>query len=314
MTVVAVAPRSGPESSDDRAPLLEPGRQPGGNGSRAAKAAAILVGTALVGAVSALLVHGLVDRPARQVVVEQYAPNAPPIAREPLGLQTILYAVEPAVVAIDASLATAPPAVASGPASDSQNFPPENAGTGIIVSRDGEVLTNHHVIAGADAVTATLHGSGQPLPADILADDPEADLVLLRLRNVSDLPTVTFGDSDLVRVGDQVVAIGNALGLGGMPSVTTGVISATNRDVTLPDGSWPPDTLSGLLQTDAALNPGNSGGPLVDSAGHVIGMNTIIASTAAGRPVHDIGFAVPANQLRAEIARLTSPTPMGPGG
>lgn len=313
MTVVAAIPRSERKSSDNCATLVSPGSQ-GRNGRRTAKAAAILVGTALVGAVSALVVHGVVDRPKRQVVIEQYAPNAPPIARQALGLQTILYAVEPAVVAINASLATPPPPLASGATPDAHDAPPENAGTGIIVSRDGEVLTNHHVIAGADAVTATLHGSDNPLRADILADDPGADLALLRLRNVRDLPTVTFGDSDLVRVGDQVVAIGNALGLGGMPSVTTGVISATNRDVAIPDGSWPPDTLSGLLQTDAALNPGNSGGPLVDSAGHVIGMNTIIATTAAGRSVHDIGFAVPANQLRAAIARLAGTAPMGPSG
>lgn len=310
MTVVAGPPRSGGERDDDRAPVVERGRQPGGTSSRAAKAAAILVGASLIGAVSALFVHGLVDRRNRQVVVEQYAPNAPPIVREPpLGLQTILYDVEPAVVAINASLPTASPAAPSRPASDSLNLPPENAGTGIIVSRDGEVLTNHHVIAGAAVVTATLHGSDRPVRATLLADDPEADLALLQLHDMAGLPTVTFGDSDLVRVGDQVVAIGNALGLSGMPSVTTGVISATNRDVAIPDGSWPPNTLCGMLQTDAALNPGNSGGPLVDSAGHVIGMNTIIASTAGGRSVHDIGFAVPANQLRAAIARLTRRAP-----
>jgi len=117
--------------------------------------------------------------------------------------------------------------------------------------------------------------------------------------------TVTFGDSSQVQVGDSVAAIGDALDLGGDPTVTTGIISAVGRSVPLPDqtGSWMAPILSGLLQTDAPLNPGNSGGPLVDSSGQVIGMNTIIASgTGTAILAHDIGFAIASNGLRAFAA------------
>jgi putative serine protease PepD len=298
MTVAAAPPSPGQERSGAHDPVVHAEQRHSGHRSRWANNTAIVTVAALVGALTAVVVDGSIRHPDRHVVIEQYAPNTPPITQDPLDVRTILYIVEPAVVAIDVVRPASPTP------DSSTNNAVEDHGTGIIVSGNGRVLTNHHVVADTVAVTVTLHGSDTPVAATILADDPEADLTLLQLHEVGTLPTVTFGDSNRVRVGDQVVAIGNALGLGGEPTVTTGVISATNRDITIPgpNGSWPPQVMTGLLQTDAAVNPGNSGGPLVNSAGQVIGMTTIIASTASGSLVSGIGFALPANQLRAEIA------------
>jgi S1-C subfamily serine protease len=119
------------------------------------------------------------------------------------------------------------------------------------------------------------------------------------------LPTVTFGSSSSLQVGDSVVAIGNALGLGGSPTVTTGIISAENRQITAGNDSGGTETLTGMLQTDAAINPGNSGGPLFDSAGQVIGMDTAGAGAdSSGTSAQDIGFAIPSNRIVTILGRL----------
>jgi S1-C subfamily serine protease len=181
----------------------------------------------------------------------------------------------------------------------------ELEGTGMIVTPSGDVVTNDHVVAGAQSITVTLHGSSTTHQATLLGADQADDIALLHIEGVSGLPTVTFGDSTTVQVGDPVVAIGNALGLGGSPTVTSGIISAENRQITASRDDGGTETLDGMLQTDAAINPGNSGGPLVDSAGQVVGMNTAGAGTSSdGSSAQDIGFAIPSNRISAVVDRL----------
>ena len=189
----------------------------------------------------------------------------------------------------------------------------------MIITSDGEVVTNNHVIAGATTITVTLYGSLKALPATLIDTDPANDVALLQIEDQSNLPTVAYGDSDNIQVGDAVVAIGNALGLSaGTPTVTQGIISAKGRTVQAGDSSGTStETLTNMIQTDAAINPGNSGGPLVDSSGMVIGMNTAVASSTDGTSqAQDIGFAIPANkitQLLPELRNRSSATPARAG-
>jgi serine protease Do len=165
-------------------------------------------------------------------------------------------------------------------------------GSGFIISRDGYVVTNNHVIDGADEVEVFLT-DGLRLPATIVGHDDKTDLALLKVDAGHDLPFVEFGDSDTAVVGDWVMAIGNPFGLGG--SVTLGIVSARNRDI----NSGPYDN---FIQTDAAINQGNSGGPLFDMDGKVVGINTAII--ARGGSSLGIGFAVPVNLARPVIEQL----------
>jgi S1-C subfamily serine protease len=176
------------------------------------------------------------------------------------------------------------------------------AGTGMVVSPGGLVVTNNHVVQGADTVTVVVPGHGSH-PASVIGTDPAADIAVLKVSGLTGLATVKFGDSSAVAVGLPVVAIGNALGLGGSPTVTQGIISATGRTITASDETGSnPETLHGLLQTDAPIAPGNSGGPLVDAATRVIGMDTAAAS--AGTAGASLGFAIPANTVVAIAAEI----------
>jgi putative serine protease PepD len=181
----------------------------------------------------------------------------------------------------------------------------------MIITSNGEVVTNNHVISGATTITVTLFGSLKALPATLVDTDPTNDIALLQITNASNLPTVGYGDSDNVQVGDAVVAIGNALGLSaGTPTVTQGIISAKGRTVQASDSTGAvTETLTNMFQTDAAINPGNSGGPLVDSSGKVIGMNTAVASSADGTSqAQNIGFAIPSNKIEQELPELRNKT------
>jgi S1-C subfamily serine protease len=178
-------------------------------------------------------------------------------------------------------------------------------GTGMIITSSGEVVTNNHVIDGATSISVTLNGGSKSYTAKMVGADPAEDVALLQIEGVSGLPTVTFGNSSTIDVGDPVVAIGNALALGSSPTVTTGIISAENRTITAEDDSGNTETLHGLFQTDAAINPGNSGGPLVDSASQVIGMNTAgAADSSDGTSSQDIGFSIPSNEIVSLLSSL----------
>ena len=174
-------------------------------------------------------------------------------------------------------------------------------GSGFIVSADGLALTNHHVIQGATAITITLP-DGRELPARIVGADETTDLAVLKAEG-DGLPSVQFGDSDSLLTGEWAIAIGNPFGFlldDPHPSVTAGVISATNRDVKPERGQG--TFYRGLIQTDAAINPGNSGGPLVDSNGRVIGINTFIFSRSGGSL--GMGFAIPINRAKKVMNEL----------
>jgi putative serine protease PepD len=163
----------------------------------------------------------------------------------------------------------------------------QGTGSGFVVSSDGLIVTNQHVVDGASEVAVKVGTDGQQLPAEIVGIDASHDLALLKV-DASDLPTLELGDSDAVEVGDDTYAIGNPYGLD--HTLTTGVVSALSRDLQAPNGA----TINGAIQTDAALNPGNSGGPLLDGDGKVIGVNAQIATggTEGGGNV-GIGFAIP---------------------
>ena len=165
-------------------------------------------------------------------------------------------------------------------------------GSGFIIDSSGLVVTNNHVIADADEITVTLHDDTK-LEAELVGRDPKTDLALLRVKPKKPLVAVPFGDSSKTRVGDWVVAIGNPFGLGG--TVTAGIVSARQRDI----NSGPYDD---FIQTDASINRGNSGGPMFNLAGEVIGINTAIFSPSGGSV--GIGFAIPANLARPIIEQL----------
>jgi serine protease Do len=168
----------------------------------------------------------------------------------------------------------------------------QGVGSGFIVTADGYVVTNNHVIEDAEEIMVVLN-DGERLPAVVRGRDPKTDLALLKIEADRELPYVAFGDSDSARPGDWVVAIGNPFGLGG--TATTGIISARGRDI----HSGPYDD---YLQIDAPINRGNSGGPLFDTTGQVIGVNTAIFSPNGGSV--GIGFAVPATQAKSVVQQL----------
>jgi S1-C subfamily serine protease len=181
------------------------------------------------------------------------------------------------------------------------------AGTGMVLTSDGIVLTNNHVVSAATSIAAQIDGTGRTYKVDVLGVDPTADVALVRLEGASNLPTVHLGSSSDLAIGDQVVAIGNALNLTGPPTVTQGDISALDRSISASDpGTGTSENLSGLIQTDASINPGNSGGPLVDGRCQVIGMNTAAATGSAEQSVSNIGFAIPVNTAAAIVQRVES--------
>ncbi len=165
-------------------------------------------------------------------------------------------------------------------------------GSGFIVDPTGLIVTNNHVVEGAEAIEVNLQ-DGTVLKAELVGRDPKTDLAVLRVKPDKPLPAAAFGDSDTLRIGDWVMAIGNPFGLGG--SVSLGIISARNRDI----NAGPYDD---FLQTDAAINKGNSGGPLFNLKGDVVGINTAIFSPSGGSV--GIGFSVPANTAKNVIAQL----------
>ncbi len=169
----------------------------------------------------------------------------------------------------------------------------EGLGSGVIVSKDGYILTNNHVIAGAQTITVTLPDHHEPLAAKLIGADPKSDLAVLKVEANGTLPAITLGDSDKIEVGDVVLAIGNPFGVG--QTVTSGIISARGRGVGLA-------TYEDYIQTDASINPGNSGGALVDAQGKLIGINTAILSPSGGNL--GIGFAVPVNMARGVMESL----------
>ena len=188
------------------------------------------------------------------------------------------------------------------------------AGTGIVLTSDGEVVTNNHVIRGATTIRATDVGNGRTYKATVVGYDVAADIAVLKLQNASGLTTAKLGDSDKVRVGDAVVAVGNAGGVGGTPSSARGSIVGVGRSITASDGGTDSEKLTGLIETNAQLQPGDSGGSLVDVDGHVIGIDTA-AGGSSFQPSYGMwggnsgsgathGFAIPINKALAMVKQI----------
>ena len=173
----------------------------------------------------------------------------------------------------------------------------QGAGTGVIISRDGYILTNKHVVTGVEEFQIITSDGEQFTDVKLVGSDPLNDIAFLKINNVDDLPPATLGDSGTVRVGQKVVAIGNSLGQY-QNTVTSGIISGKGRPISaaLDEYGTSVENLTDLLQTDAAINPGNSGGPLLNAAGQVIGINTAIVSDA-----QSMGFAIPINAAKGLV-------------
>ena len=179
------------------------------------------------------------------------------------------------------------------------------AATGIVLSPSGLVLTNNHVVDQASTIKATDLGNGRTYTATVLGYDVSRDVALIQLQGASGLETATLGDSAQVTVGEPVVGIGNAGGLGGTPSAAGGKVTALDREITVSStADGVSQRLSGLIETNAAIQRGDSGGPLVDGAGRVIGMNTAASSSFSSNGMSGQGFAVPINDAIAIVTQI----------
>lgn len=265
-------------------------------------ASAVVIAAAVSGGVSYLIARNSSTNSQAPVIKQVTGSETSNTISSSSGSITgILNKVEPAIVDVIARGTTNAGSGFFG--GGTQSF--ESEGTGMIMTSNGYVVTNNHVIAGASTVNVTLFNSSKSYPARVIGTDPTSDVAVLQIQGVSNLPTVTFGDSSKVKVGDSVIAIGNALGLSGSPTVTEGIISALGRTITAQGDTGTTETLHNLLQTDAPINPGNSGGPLVNASGYVIGMNTAAASGSSGSSsAQNIGFAEPIDSVLSIVKSI----------
>ncbi|HEV7720256.1 MAG TPA: trypsin-like peptidase domain-containing protein [Iamia sp.] len=251
-------------------------------GDRGSRLMSALVGGLVGAVVAALVAAGLVlatddDTPVQESTgsaTTEVGSGSDMGVGESLDIQQILDKAQPSVVSINTSVGGQPVAAGSGFVYD---------------EREGFILTNAHVIEGAEEISVTFF-DGSATGAELVGAFPEDDVAMLRVEDVENLVPAELGSSDALRVGEDVVAIGNALGLGGKPTVTAGIVSAVNRTI---------DVYTGLIQTDAAINPGNSGGPLVNSQGQVVGINTAVIPDAS-----NIGLALAIDNILPLIEDL----------
>lgn len=248
------------------------------------------------------LLFGIVGGLLGAYVFIQYFASAIPTDRKQLVVQEssaiidVAQKVSPSVVSITSKTVT------RGFFGDTQQA--EGAGTGMILTSDGLILTNRHVVSDAGANYTVVTTDGKSYPAKVVSRDTVNDVAFMRI-TASNLKPIELGDSGAVKVGQRVVAIGNALGQF-QNTVTDGIISGLSRGLVAGDGSGSllpgrSETLQNLLQTDAAINPGNSGGPLVNLDGQVVGINTAVAGQA-----QNIGFAIPINEVKPLVASVRS--------
>jgi len=243
-----------------------------------------LIATAVV----YLGLSGLDDRGSKKVSFEEAPPpvapegGANPGGEEGPSVREVYTQDGPGVVTIYVSSQEAGP----------------GGGSGFVIDENGYVVTNQHVVEGADSVSVSF-GGGAKEKAEVVGEDPSTDLALIKLNDVKDsLAPLTLGDSDSVGVGDPVIAIGNPLDVG--ISVTTGIVSGLGRGIKAPNGY----TINGAVQTDAALSSGNSGGPLLDASGSVIGVNSQAASGGPEGVAQGVNFAVPINTVKSVAKQL----------
>jgi len=244
-------------------------------------------GVARIGHVSSTPAHSTVAQPQTPIrSVPQI--NGGAGSSNSLNVQSIANQVGPAVVDINTVMATGGQA----------------AGTGMVLTATGEVLTNNHVVEGASSIEVTIAGQTPTHSAHVIGVNVSADVALIQIDGVSGLPTVTLADSSTLKVGQEVVAIGNALGRGGSPSVTQGQVTALDQSITASTGGSTPEQLTGLIQTDASISPGDSGGPLVNAAGQVVGMITAGASQGRRQTSTTVGFAISSNAALSVVNQV----------
>jgi Do/DeqQ family serine protease len=267
-------------------------------------AQAATVAVAVLFVVSTFRPEGLPARGVPPLAVVQQAPTTGPLPAVSAGgsFNAAVQRAQPSVVNIFTSKEVQSP---RHPLLNDPLFrrffgeqPPEDGqrasslGSGVIVSNTGYVLTNHHVVEAADEIEVALH-DGKKLLAKVVGNDPETDLAVLRV-DAENLPAITFGSSDALKVGDVVLAIGNPFGVG--QTVTGGIVSALGRT------GLGINTFENFIQTDAAINPGNSGGALVDAGGNLVGINTAIFSRSGGSM--GIGFAIPVSTAKMVLEQI----------
>jgi len=237
---------------------------------------------AVMAAIASFGVVRLTDHDATPVATTSAAAVASPLSTSSaFDVHGVLDKIGNAVVSIDVSAQGGRGQVISG------------AGSGFIISDEGYVLTNNHVVDGASTITVTF-SDGTTENATVVGTDPSHDVAVLKIADVHGATPLALADTSTLQVGDEVLAIGNALDLGDSPTVTLGIVSAKDRSI-----QTDTESLTGLLQTDAAINPGNSGGPLVNAAGQVVGINT-----AGVNGANNIGFAIDINTVKTVITQL----------
>lgn len=180
------------------------------------------------------------------------------------------------------------------------------SGTGQILTSDGEVLTNNHVVDGSTSISVLIAGRKSNFTAHVIGVAPAQDVALIQIEGVSGLPTVTIAPSSSVKVGDPVLAIGNALGVGGLPSVTTGHVVALDQTITASEGNGVSEQLEGMIQSDAPIQPGDSGGAIVNSAGQVVGMITAGDVQGLRTQVSTVNYAVPTDTAISYVNKIRS--------
>jgi S1-C subfamily serine protease len=166
----------------------------------------------------------------------------------------------------------------------------------MIISATGEILTNNHVVSGSTSITVTVQGRSQPYAAHVVGVDVSQDVAVIQIDDsVTGLPTVAFANSSGLKVGDSVVALGNALGQGGTPHATQGQVTSLDQTITASEGGGASEILNGMLESDAVIYPGDSGGALVNSAGQVVGMITAGQAQGFRSSASNVGYAIPSN-------------------
>jgi S1-C subfamily serine protease len=249
-----------------------------------------VIGLALLsGAAGGLVAHQF-DAAGRLSAVSAtptLAPSgAPSISSQALDVSAIVAKIQPAIVNVHVSVRLGQ-VVRNG------------AGTGIILTSSGEVITNAHVVNNATTITVTLTGLSQSRSARLVGLDAKADIALLQLNDASGLPVASLGTSTAVKVGDDVIAVGYSLDLQGPPSVSRGIVSAIDRSFDTGNGVH-----TGLIQTDAAISSGNSGGALVNAHGEVIGITTFVAAPSGSATADNLNFAIPIVQAIVIVQQI----------
>ena len=224
--------------------------------------------------------------------------DAPGSSNEPVATAPSSNGAEPALNVADVLKKIEPSVVTITSITEGGTSPGRATGTGIVITSDGDILTNDHVVDGADKVSVLFAGDTEPTAATVLAVDVGNDLALIHV-DKSGLTPAVFADPSSIDIGDEVVAVGFALDLDGGPTVTRGIVSALNRTIVSGDGA-----LDGLIQTDTAISSGNSGGPLVNTRGQVIGINTAVFQSSSEVAANNVGFSISVAEALPVIEEL----------